>query len=511
MKIEQELEMISQLVEDKIFRDACNNTAQQIEYSFQQMFNDLKSHYIKKDVGGKKKVRGPTVQDKINKGIGSEEVLKNYVEDAIDALIKAHTGVQGMSILEQEPKKKLVVIAFEKNEAAAELFGKDDPTAGIAVGGTPYNALSQIKTPVFNGIVAKNQSYRDLFWEGKQLKGYDADGNVNKKAAGLDSTYSMGKAVNLGHVTGVTFEALTAMDNALPNQLEMDMSQSLEVQKDFEEVRKNYAKYRAKIRSYSLGTEHVGLALDFTKSGSDVVTVQADKFYLMGEGEKVNVGKLDEQGAKGVTGSGTRRMREQIAAFYEKHPYVKRSGSKSAMQKVRDALIANPKLRKATKSKAAKKWTRNKKQAPPRITKPIATKTADISRVKGQALNSTKGKARQPGALKSSGSGDSIASLAALLNQKLPQTVAKNMGPPGLENRTGRFAGSVRVTDVSRTPQGFPSVGYSYEKNPYQVFEMGRGDPRWATPDRDPRKLIDASMREIAAQLAIGRFYTRRI
>ena len=85
------------------------------------------------------------------------------------------------------------------------------------------------------------------------------------------------------------------------------------------------------------------------------------------------------------------------------------------------------------------------------------------------------------------------------------------MGPPGLENRTGRFAGSVRVTDVSRTPQGFPSVGYSYEKNPYQVFEMGRGDPRWATPDRDPRKLIDASMREIAAQLAIGRFYTRRI
>ena len=56
MKIEQELEMISQLVEDKIFRDACNNTAQQIEYSFQQMFNDLKSHYIKKDVGGKKKV-----------------------------------------------------------------------------------------------------------------------------------------------------------------------------------------------------------------------------------------------------------------------------------------------------------------------------------------------------------------------------------------------------------------------------------------------------------------------
>ena len=106
---------------------------------------------------------------------------------------------------------------------------------------------------------------------------------------------------------------------------------------------------------------------------------------------------------------------------------------------------------------------------------------------------------------------NSTGNLLALLNAKLPQTVAKNMGPPGLENRTGRFAGSVRVTDVSRTPQGFPSVGYSYEKNPYQVFEMGRGQAPWATPDRDPRKVIDQSIREIAAQFAIGRFYTRRI
>ena len=108
-------------------------------------------------------------------------------------------------------------------------------------------------------------------------------------------------------------------------------------------------------------------------------------------------------------------------------------------------------------------------------------------------------------------SGGGLAPLVALLNSKLPQTVARNMGPPGLENQTGRFASSVRVTDVNRTAQGHPSIGYSYQKNPYQVFEMSHGDPRWATPDRDPRKLIDASIREIATQFAIGRFYTRRI
>ena len=85
------------------------------------------------------------------------------------------------------------------------------------------------------------------------------------------------------------------------------------------------------------------------------------------------------------------------------------------------------------------------------------------------------------------------------------------MNPPALQNQTGRFAESVKLTDVTRTPKGMPSFGYTYQKNPYQRFEVGRGDPPWATPERDPRKLIEQSIREIAAQFAIGRFYTRRV
>ena len=121
--------------------------------------------------------------------------------------------------------------------------------------------------------------------------------------------------------------------------------------------------------------------------------------------------------------------------------------------------------------------------------------------------------ARQSGAKNARsglGSQQSDLQLLTLLKAKLPQTVAQNMGPPGLVNRTGRFASSVTPTDVSRTAQGYPSVGYTYRKNPYQVFEMGVGDARWATPDRDPRKVIDMSIREIAAQLVVGRLYTRR-
>ena len=97
----------------------------------------------------------------------------------------------------------------------------------------------------------------------------------------------------------------------------------------------------------------------------------------------------------------------------------------------------------------------------------------------------------------------------ALINDKLPETVRGNMGAPRLENQTGKFADSVRITDVVQTPQGMPSFGYTYEKSPYSVFESSSGS-RFASIPRDPRRLIDASIREIAAGYALGRFYTRR-
>ena len=100
--------------------------------------------------------------------------------------------------------------------------------------------------------------------------------------------------------------------------------------------------------------------------------------------------------------------------------------------------------------------------------------------------------------------------MISMINTKLPRTIKKNMGFPRMENVSGRFAESVKLTDVSQTPKGFPSIGYTYQRDPYQVFETGsRGN--WSSPERDPRQLIDFSIREIAAELALGRFYTRRV
>ena len=99
--------------------------------------------------------------------------------------------------------------------------------------------------------------------------------------------------------------------------------------------------------------------------------------------------------------------------------------------------------------------------------------------------------------------------MIVMLNKKLPDTVRKNMTSPRLVNRTGRFAQSVKVTDIMVTPQGFPSIGYTYQRDPYQVFEDGSSG-NWSNEYRDPRKLIDKSIRELAATTATGRFYTRR-
>jgi len=42
------------------------------------------------------------------------------------------------------------------------------------------------------------------------------------------------------------------------------------------------------------------------------------------------------------------------------------------------------------------------------------------------------------------------------------------------------------------------------------VYETASGS-KFASADRDPRTLIDKSIREVMAEFAIGRFYTRRV
>jgi hypothetical protein len=85
------------------------------------------------------------------------------------------------------------------------------------------------------------------------------------------------------------------------------------------------------------------------------------------------------------------------------------------------------------------------------------------------------------------------------------------MGEPALVNRTGTFAEGVKAIKIIDGVDGVPIIDYTYDKFPYQIFEVGRGKSPWATPERDPTTIINRTIREIAAQLFVNKLATRRL
>jgi hypothetical protein len=101
----------------------------------------------------------------------------------------------------------------------------------------------------------------------------------------------------------------------------------------------------------------------------------------------------------------------------------------------------------------------------------------------------------------------SLTNIQNLLNQNLHDQIQKNMGKGTarsvLNYRTGRFAHSAKVVSARMSRDGSIEAFYTYMKMPYATFEP---DGRQGSPvSRDPRKLIEKSMREIATTLVKNR------
>ena len=91
--------------------------------------------------------------------------------------------------------------------------------------------------------------------------------------------------------------------------------------------------------------------------------------------------------------------------------------------------------------------------------------------------------------------------LRNLINEMLPEMVASKMTQPALQFRTGRFANSARVEHLAIGSRGGVHIDYTYMRNPYETFEPGG---KQGSTNRDPRKIIGASIRELAMGI-IGR------
>lgn len=179
-------------------------------------------------------------------------------------------------------------------------------------------------------------------------------------------------------------------------------------------------------------------------------------------------------------------------------------GSHSLERMMQEIIAAKLLGKKAPKYKGSNTWKAQKAKT---------TRKRKQVRVKdGNRIEARRAFAAQAKAFKARTA--SPMSITNLLNQRLPQQVEENMGEPGLVNRTGRLARSVRIVNFlrGRGRGNLPTIQYTYEADPYSVFEMGaKGDKRWSTPERDPRALIDRSVREVAAELMMTRFKTQRL
>ncbi len=169
----------------------------------------------------------------------------------------------------------------------------------------------------------------------------------------------------------------------------------------------------------------------------------------------------------------------QTAAFKELSNAVVRAGGSGKVQTI-----------DRTPNKAS-----NKKQTKEKRT---------VTNVKMVTLSSKKRPEAKQSAL-------SIQRINDYINARLPPVVRSHMGPQSLENRTGRFSESARIVNGIITPQNYISLAYTYQRDPYDVFDPILGAEPWNTPSRNPRNLIEKSIREIAQDLAIGRFYLRRV
>jgi hypothetical protein len=208
-------------------------------------------------------------------------------------------------------------------------------------------------------------------------------------------------------------------------------------------------------------------------------------------------------------------VREASIKVLKNLEFLKIEGSPSLNRKIESFIISqifdNIKPRKTLKKRRATKKVPVKTNTLvssdllgiKKSVKPLRVKNISVGRSGNVG-------ARKPASRKTKGTPASSSPLQIIanLNSALPEVLQKNMQYPALRYRTGRFAGSAKVLSMDSTLQGFPVFSYTYQKAPYQTFEPGN---RQGSIERDPRRLIDKSMREIATQYAIGRFYTKRV
>ena len=173
---------------------------------------------------------------------------------------------------------------------------------------------------------------------------------------------------------------------------------------------------------------------------------------------------------------------------------------KAAVKLAQTAILEN--LQEKYVRKKTKAQSKQKKGSSKTRSKMSGSPSSKIKRTKDRAPT------RKSSTRKSAASNpQSAVALKELINAALPQELLQRMHPPALQNRTGRFRNSAEVTNVNIGPRGGTQIDYTYMKMPYQTFEPGYAQ---GSVNRDPRRLIGGTIREVAQRLTGNKFITTR-
>jgi hypothetical protein len=234
----------------------------------------------------------------------------------------------------------------------------------------------------------------------------------------------------------------------------------------------------------------------------DVDGIKRTGFKMLKKQAKEILRKLESKKDKlpDLKGSPTKKVimrRMAQKALVKELLKVKQPANPDMRFKVNKALLQEAKdIQKSQKGSKRNKQKAQKKKTARKLGN-VAGATLGTVRARGR------GKVDQQ-------AGSNPLALKELLNEVLPQEVARRMQSPALNYRTGRFANSAEVTDVLVGPKGgLQSIDYTYRRNPYETFEPGG---KQGSIQRDPRKLIGGTIRELAMGIMQRKFIpTRRV
>ena len=138
--------------------------------------------------------------------------------------------------------------------------------------------------------------------------------------------------------------------------------------------------------------------------------------------------------------------------------------------------------------------------------KPVKQSNTILKKRRKLRLNPTIKRSPMPKAARKKDAFAEVGRLMGFINAKLPQQIISNMGRPSLQNQTGTFAQSAKVTSALPAGTGGLVLNYTYD-NKYRGFENNSKYPL----EYDPRGLIGKSIRELAITQAQFKFITRRV